>query len=843
MAKRNNPEIFEKFNDTARRVLITSQKIAKSMNSAIDTQHLLIGLTVTPGTIAHDILKEYMISLDQIRLVISLQGIKTRARKGITADMKKILAKAVKIAAEYQHMTVDSEHLLLAISEDKKSIAYQVIKRIGIDPAIIKQQIQKYFQELAHLDEFILQHPEVNFKKQLPSKERMSMPSIEPTAPSAPHQSQSATPALDYFTHDLTKQAKANKLDPIIGRDHEMIRAIQILCRRTKNNVVLVGEPGVGKTAIVEGLAQRIAQDEIPPLLGNKRLVQLDLALLVAGTTYRGQFEDRVKKVIDEIDRAGNIILFVDELHTVVGAGSAEGSLDLANILKPALAKGQIRLVGATTHDEYRKHIEKDAALERRLQPVIVEEPTPEEAVEILRGIREEYEKHHHVTISDEAIVAAVFLAKRYINDRFLPDKAIDLIDEASAAKNLATSYKDNKRNQIQILEHKINKIRLDKEKQVEHEDYEQAMHLKTQELQTIKELKKLRKKSGITEIPLINKEDIAQITAQWTGVPVTTLVNDEKTQLLQLESVLRARIVGQEEAIINIAKAIRRAKAGVSDMRRPLGSFIFLGPTGVGKTELAKVLAEYVFGREDALIKVDMSEFMERHNVSRLVGAPPGYVGYEESGKLTESVRKKPYSVILFDEIEKAHPEIFNILLQILEDGYLTDAKGRRVNFRNTIIILTSNIGMAELNQQAAIGFQAKGNEELSNEQAYLRIKDKVEEQLKREFRPEFLNRLDKIIVFRPLDRKSIRKIVDIQIEDFCRRLIAEGIKLDVTEEARNFIAEHGFDPEYGARPIRRAITDNIEDPLSEAVLSGRFPPDQTIRVLRSGQKLIFRK
>lgn len=850
------PEIFEKFSETARRVLITSQKIANSMNSAIDTQHLLIALTVTPGTISHDILQEYMVSLDQIRLILSLHGLKTRASKGLTTNFKHILEQAVKKASQHHHITVDSEHLLLAITLEKKCIAYQVIERIGIDPLTVKKQIETYFQELAHLDDFILNQPDSPLhnpnpnelggpKPFSPMEERMSINPMNPAQSNLPASTKnSQTPALDYFTTDLTKQAKDGKLDPIIGRSREITRAIQILCRRTKNNIVLVGEPGVGKTAIAEGLAQRIAEGKIPALLSNKRLAQLDLALLVAGTTYRGQFEDRVKKVVDEIVKSGNVILFVDELHTLVGAGSAEGSLDLANILKPALAKGQIHLIGATTLDEYRKHIEKDTALERRLQQVLVEEPSPEEAIEILRGIREPYEKHHRITISDDAIIAAVYLSRRYISDRYLPDKAIDLVDEAAASTHLLSTTPNDIEEKIKLLEKEISRTRDQKEKEVEAENYEKAMRLKAKELKLTKELQLLKKKEkSIPKNLVITKENIAQIVSQWTGVPVTTLVNDEKTRLLQLESVLRSRIVGQEEAITTIAKAIRRSKTGVADSKRPLGSFIFLGPTGVGKTELAKVLAEHIYGREDALIKVDMSEFMERHNVSRLIGAPPGYVGYEESGKLTEAVRKKPYSVILFDEIEKAHPEVFNILLQILEDGYLSDAKGRRVNFRNTIIILTSNIGMAELNRQAAIGFHSVGNDKQANDQEYDRIKEKVTDQLKQSFRPEFLNRLDKVVIFRPLNKETIRQIVDIQIEDLRLRLASENIKIDVADEARNLIAEKGFDQEYGARPIRRAITEHIEDPLSEAILENRFSEGQIIRVLRKGDNLVFRK
>lgn len=834
-------KIFDKFGETARRVLMTSQKVAQNMNSATDSQHLLIGLSTTTGTISHDILRKNMITLEQIKLVISLHDLRPKARKGMTTNLKNILLHSFKIAAENHHITIDSEHMILAIIQDKKSTAYHILEQLGIDPNIIRKQIQHYFSELSHIDQFILEHAD--------SPPKTIIEEFNMKQPEESHQHNNQIPstknnnnkALDYFTSDLTLEAKNGKLDPIIGRDKEITRAIQILCRRSKNNVVLTGEPGVGKTAIVEGLALRIIEDRVPALLKNKKIRQLDLALLVAGTTYRGQFEDRVKKIIDEIVKSDNTILFVDELHTLVGAGSAEGSLDLANILKPALAKGQIRLIGATTLEEYRKHIEKDTALERRLQPVLVEEPSVEETIEILKGIKAPYEKFHSVVISEEAIIDAVYLSNRYISDRFLPDKAIDLIDEAAAASHIKNPKEDNTRDEIQKTEKELNKILNQKDKEVEAENYEKAMVLKSKALQLNKKLKELHKKSPlISPEQIIGREEIANIVTQWTNIPTNSLLNDEKTKLLELESILKSHIVGQEEAITTIAKAIRRSKTGISDSRRPLGSFIFLGPTGVGKTELAKVLAEYIFGKQDALVKVDMSEFMERHNISRLIGAPPGYVGYEESGKLTETIRKKPYSVILFDEIEKAHPEAFNILLQILEDGYLTDAKGRKVNFRNTIIILTSNIGMAELNHQAAIGF--KSPEDKANE-GYDKIKEKVLEELKHNFRPEFLNRLDKIIVFHPLNKEDIRHIVDIQINKLIKRLVKENIDLEISEEARNFIAEKGYDPEYGARPVRRTITEYIEDPLSEAVLSNRFQEGQKIRVLRQASRLVFRK
>lgn len=840
MSNQEIPEIFDKFSDTARRILMTSQKIAQSLNTATDTQHLVLALTITGGTISYNILQEHLITADQIRLIMSLHEIKTQAKSGLTPELRRVLLKSVKKASEYHHLAIDSEHLLLSVTKDEKCHGYKLIEQLGVEPSVVREQLEHYFQELNNIDEFIVNQagsPGFGNDEESDMEIQDSQTRQKDTKPSA-------TPALDYFTNDLTKEAKDGKLDPIIGRDKEITRAIQILCRRNKNNAVLIGEPGVGKTAIIEGLAQRVANGKVPTMLQGKRIAQLDLALVVAGTTYRGQFEDRVKKIVDEITKSKDIILFIDELHTVVGAGSAEGSLDLANIIKPALAKGQIHLIGATTVEEYRKHIEKDAALERRLQPVIVEEPTEEEAIAILTGIKKQYEKHHNILISDEAILNAVKMSKRYISDRQLPDKAIDLIDEAAAATQLDSPKKDRVETKIQELEKEIALIRKEKEKEVDSENYEKAMNLKTTELRLQNELDNLKSKTaGKPQKRTIVREDIAKVVSQWTGIPANTLVKDEKIRLLNLESILKEKIVGQDEAISTIAKAIRRSKAGISDTRRPLGSFIFLGPTGVGKTELAKVLATQIYGREDALIKVDMSEFMERHNLARLVGAPPGYVGYEEAGRLTEAVRKKPYSVVLFDEIEKAHPEVFNILLQILEDGYLTDAKGKKVNFRNTIIILTSNIGMSEFNRQAAIGFQAEGDEKATIEKQYEDMKKQITSRLKESFRPEFINRLDKIIVFKPLDKTTIRQIVDIQINQLIDRLKADDITVEVTDPARDFIAQKGFDAEFGARPIRRAIIEHIEDKLSEYILANHFKAGEIISVVKKADALEFQK
>ncbi|MEX1123938.1 MAG: ATP-dependent Clp protease ATP-binding subunit, partial [Patescibacteria group bacterium] len=638
-----------------------------------------------------------------------------------------------------------------------------------------------------------------------------------------------------------TKLAKDHKLDPVIGRQKEITRMTQILIRRVKNNPVLTGEAGVGKTAIVEGLAQKIAAGDVPTQLADKRVLSLDLALLISGTTYRGQFEERTKRLVDEIIKSGNVILFVDELHTIVGAGAAEGSIDLSNILKPALAKGQLRLIGATTNDEYRKYIEKDPALERRLQRVNVDEPSVEETVAILAGLKTAYEKHHNVIIEQEAIAAAADLSKRYISDRFLPDKAIDLIDEAAAATQLEEKQLKT-HNRLTDLEKRRKRAKGEHLKHAENLEYEKAAEWRVLEFKLIDEIEKLKAKlPKRSKTRAITREDIAKIVSMWTGVPVQALAKTDKIRLTNLEKNLSEFIVGQQQAIKTIASAIRRSSTGVGDPNRPLGSFIFLGPTGVGKTELAKVLAREVYGREEALIKVDMSEFMEKHNVSRLVGAPPGYIGYEDAGKLTESIRRQPYSVVLLDEIEKAHPDVFNMLLQVMEDGYLTDAKGRKVNFKNTILIMTSNIGMSELNRQAAIGFKTIGDK--STEQRYEEIKSKIQDELKQHFRPEFMNRLDKTIIFRPLGKPEVKEIVRRQIQLLSDRLLPEGIEIQVAPEAVSFLAEKGFDPEFGARPVRRVITEYIEDPLSELLLTGRLSKSAPIRVLRKGAKLALIK
>ncbi|HEY8498820.1 MAG TPA: AAA family ATPase, partial [Limnochordales bacterium] len=636
------------------------------------------------------------------------------------------------------------------------------------------------------------------------------------------------TPTLDQYGRDLTELAREGKLDPVIGREQEIQRVIQVLSRRTKNNPVLIGEPGVGKTAIAEGLAQKIVAGDVPETLLNKRVVTLDLAAVVAGSKFRGEFEERLKKVMDEIRNSGDIILFIDEMHTIVGAGAAEGAIDASNILKPALARGELQCIGATTIDEYRKHIEKDAALERRFQPIMVDEPTVEETIAILQGLRDRYEAHHRVKITDEALVAAARLSDRYVTDRFLPDKAIDLIDEAGSRVRLQALIAPP---ELKQLEEAIQEIQTEKEAAIKNEEFEKAAALRDKEQQMREELERKRqewKNSRSRTEGVVTAEDIAQVVSAWTGIPVSKLQQEETERLLHLEEILHARVVGQDEAIDAVARAIRRARAGLKDPRRPIGSFIFLGPTGVGKTELAKALAEALFGDEDAMIRIDMSEYMERHTVSRLVGAPPGYVGYEEGGQLTERVRRRPYSVILLDEIEKAHPEVFNVLLQVLEDGRLTDAKGRTVDFRNTVVIMTSNVGAQEIHRQARLGFRATQDER----DAYETMKKKVLDELRRTFRPEFLNRIDEVIVFHALTKEHIRQIIDILLKRVAKELEERGIKVEFTDAAKEVLADEGFDPDFGARPLRRAIQRLVENPLSDEMLKGRFQEGDTVVV-----------
>lgn len=796
---------LDKFTKRARRVLTYAQEEAVRLNhNYIGTEHLLLGLIREEEGMAAKVLRDLGVDQNRVRQIVEDIVGRGQAAAGtrlsLTPRTKRVIELAVDEARRLGHHYIGTEHLLLGLVREGDGIAVNVLKSLNINPDKVRNQLAKAVME---------GEPEkvAAEKKKTDSK----------------------TPLLDQLATDLTALAEEGKLDPVIGRQKEIERVIQILSRRTKNNPALVGEPGVGKTAIVEGLAQQINLGNVPGPLLNKRVVQLDVGSLVAGTIYRGQFEERMKRVIDEL-KGSKTILFIDELHMVVGAGSAGSAVDAANILKPALSRGELQVIGATTMEEYRKHIESDAALERRFQPVKVEEPTIEETVEILKGLRPRYEAHHQLKITDEALVSAANLATRYVTERFLPDKAIDLIDEASSRVRM---YKVPKPPEFQEVDNEMKAVVKEKEAAVESEQFDLAAELfgKEKDLrERINQMKLKWMEATSATPPNVSSEDIAEVVAMWTGVPVTRIAGEESQRLLKMEEELHKRIVGQDEAIQNIAKAVRRARAGLKDPKRPIGSFIFLGPTGVGKSELAKALAEFMFGDEKALLQLDMSEFMERHNVSRLVGAPPGYIGFEEGGQLTEQVRRRPYSVVLFDEIEKAHPEAFNMLLQILEDGHLADAKGRKVDFRNTIIIMTSNIGAELIQRDSVLGFSGKRSEAKTQEEAYQNMRDKLMNELKRLFRPEFLNRLDNIIVFRALTKEDIQQIVDIQIGYLQPRLDEHQLKLQVTEAGKNKLAEEGYDQALGARPLKRVIQRMIEDPLSEGVLSGEFKPGSTL-------------
>ncbi len=832
-----NFDIFKRFGESAKKVLFTAQKFADSQHTGIGPEHLLVALISTPNTISSEILREHEIHPDQVKLVINFNNFHTNHPKGISPSLRNILAIAAQKVFELKHTSIESEHLLWAILNKPENIAYQIIIRLGGNPNLIKEDLEDIFgANTMPPQNMAFQNLPPEIFPFLGNLMENQMPVREKKAPN------SKTPFLDEFGTDLTEKAKNNELDPIIGREAEIRRAIQILCRRTKNNPVLVGDPGVGKTAIVEGIAQKIISQQVPALLKDKKIISLDLAILVAGTMYRGQFEDRLKKIIQEINKYDNVILFIDEIHTVVGTGNAEGSMDAANILKPQLAKGKIRLIGATTYEEYRKYIEKDAALERRLQKIDICEPTVKETIEILNGIKGKYEKHHNVKITSAAISSAANLAKRYITDRFLPDKAIDLIDEAASATYLERNISESAKNTLENKKRQLKTIIQTKEKEIDSQNFEQAAILRSQELQLEKEINNLEQDLSRHEQEVIDTKEIAQIVSLWTKIPLENLILSEQGKFANIEKTLSKYIIGQNEAIKSISESIKRAKAGVSNPNRPLGVFMFLGPTGVGKTELSKVLARTIFDSEDNLVKIDMSEFMEKHNISRLIGAPPGYVGYEEAGKLTEAVRRQPYSVILFDEIEKAHPEVFNILLQIMEDGYLTDSKGKKVNFKNTIIIMTSNIGIKELSEQAAIGFtNEESNKYQRSLQQYEKIKNKVLNQFKEHFRPEFLNRIDKTIVFKPLSKQDLQKIASLQIHELKNRLLEQNIKLLLDKSVIDFIVERGFDQNLGARPIRRAITEYLENPLADKILSGNISKNGSIKASIKNNKIVF--
>jgi len=794
---------LDRFTKRARRVLTLAQEEALRLNhNYIGTEHLLLGLVREENGVAVKVLRELGVEPGQvIRAVERTVGRGERAPFGkptLAPRTKRVIELAVDEARLMGHHYIGTEHLLLGLVREGEGIAVNVLRGLGINLDRVRTQTARNL-----------------LQNQAQSKEKQKK--------------ESKTPLVDQLGYDLTAAAEEGRLDPVVGRHNEIERVIQILSRRNKNNPALIGEPGVGKTAIVEGLAQRIIEGNVPEPLLNKRVLMLDVGSLVAGTMYRGQFEERLKKVIEEVI-ASQSILFIDEVHMLVGAGAAGSSVDAANILKPALGRGELQVIGATTLDEYRKHIESDAALERRFQPIIVNEPSVEETIEILRGVKSRYEEHHKLIITDDAIHSAAHLAARYVPDRFMPDKAIDLIDEAgSRVRMYKAPYAANLRETFMSLK-KLQKL---KDEALETQRFDDAIDLRYREVELEARLNELRE--GWNEAanqPKVTPEDIAEVVAMWTGVPVNRIAGEERERLLEMEKVMRYRIVGQEEPIKAISRAVRRARAGLKDPKRPIGTFMFLGPTGVGKSETAKTLAEFLFGSEEALIKLDMSEFMERHNVSRLVGAPPGYIGYEEGGQLTEAVRRRPYCVVLLDEIEKAHPEAFNILLQIMEDGYLSDAKGRRVDFRNALILMTSNIGAKLIQGANRMGFAITKEDEAGREQEYEVMKAKVMDALKKTFRPEFINRLDGVMVFRSLSRNEIAQIVEIQLQPLRLQLTEQEITLEITEAARMAIAEAGFDPEYGARPLRRVIQNRIQDSLSEKLLANDFAAGDTVQI-----------
>jgi ATP-dependent Clp protease ATP-binding subunit ClpC len=802
---------FDKFTDRARKVLTLAQDEAQRFNhNYIGTEHLLLGLVREGEGVAARVLENMNVELAKVRTAVEfIIGRGDRpvvGEVGLTPRAKRVIELAIDEARRLGHNYIGTEHLLLGLVREGEGIAAGVLESLGVNLDKVRHEVIRVLSQSSSV------------------------------GPAAETKRASKTPTVDQLGINLTDAVRAGKIDPVIGREKEIERVIQILSRRTKNNPALIGEPGVGKTAIAEGLAQRIVAGDVPETLLNKRVLTLDIGSLVAGTKYRGEFEERLKKIIEELRSTNDAVLFIDELHTLVGAGAAEGAIDAANILKPPLARGELQCIGATTLDDYRKYIERDAALERRFQPVMVEEPTLEQTIDILLGIRSRYEEHHKVRISDEAVKAAADLSVRYITDRHLPDKAIDLIDEAASRVRLRSSTTPI---ELKAAQKELERVTKEKDAAINSQDYEGAAALRDAEAVAKSALDQLRsdwRERQSADQPVVTDEDIAQVVAMWTGIPVTRIAQEESDRLLHMEEALHARVIGQQEAIETISKAVRRARAGLKDPKRPIGSFIFLGPTGVGKTELAKSLAEFMFGSEDALIKIDMSEFMERHNVSRLVGAPPGYVGFEEGGQLTEAVRRKSYSVVLLDEIEKAHPEVFNILLQILEDGHLSDAKGRRVDFRNTVIIMTSNVGAKSLLKDTSLGFKAVSVTEAQRaDQQYDRMREKVLDQLKSQFRPEFLNRVDSLVVFRSLTVDEIRQIVDLMLARVREQLKAQGMGLEVSQAAKDHIIKIGYDADYGARPLRRVIQNMIEDPLAEALLVGRFTSGQTIVVDRS--------
>lgn len=814
--------MFERFTEKAIKVIMLAQEEARRLgHNFVGTEQVLLGLIGEGTGVAAKTLKSMGVTLkdarSEVEKIIGRGSGFVAVEIPFTPRAKRVLELSWDEARQLGHNYIGTEHLLLGLIREGEGVAARVLENLGVDLNKVRSNVVKMLGE--------------------------SKPQAVSSGTSGASSStggKTKTPSLDEFGRDLTLAAQELRLDPVVGREKEIERVIQILARRTKNNPVLIGEPGVGKTAVAEGLAIRIVNAEVPDILDGKKVIQLDMGLLVAGTKYRGEFEERLKKIMDEIRQAGNIILVIDEMHTLIGAGAAEGAIDAANILKPALSRGEIQVIGATTLDEYRKYVEKDSALERRFQPVIIDEPTEEESIEIIKGLKPKYEEHHKLIISDEAIVAAVKLSNKYITDRFLPDKAIDVIDEASSKVRLKVS---NLSPEGKELEKELRSIIKEKEDAIRNQEFEKASQLRDDEADMkdkIREMAQKYREEHEANKPTVTAENVAEVIGTMTGIPVTKLTEGESERLLKLEQTLHERVIGQNDAVVAIAKAIRRARVGLKSPNRPIGSFIFCGPTGVGKTELAKALAEAVFGSEDNMIRVDMSEFMEKHSTAKLIGSPPGYVGYDDGGHLTELVRKKPYSVILFDEIEKAHPDVFNIMLQILDDGRLTDAKGRHVNFKNTIIIMTSNVGASMITTTSKLGFSTSDDE---SKDKYEKLKETVSEEMKKAFRPEFLNRIDETIVFAHLKQEEIRQIVDLMLKDLFKRLAERELSVEVTDEVKDHLAKNGYSEAYGARPLRRLIQRKIEDMLAEEILSGKYSAGDTIVIKLVDDKIAFEK
>ena len=815
------------FTPRAHQVLALARKEADRFHhNYVGTEHLLLGLIRLGQGVAVTVLQKMGVDLETVRAEVEKQiGMGTQGKVmgniPYTPRVKKVLALAAKEARNLSHSYIGTEHILLGLLREGDGVAARILRSLNVDLEKTRQEVLRVLGMAEEEDE------EEPWGADEPG---------EPAEKKSGGSGQVKTPALKAFGRDLTEMARRGELDPVIGRRAEIERVIQILCRRTKNNPVLLGEAGVGKTAIVEGLAQEIVKGNVPELLRNKRIISLDLALMVAGTKYRGQFEERIKAVMEEIRKAKNVILFIDELHTIVGAGSAEGTMDASNIIKPALSRGEMQCIGATTLAEYRKYIEKDAALERRFQPVKIDPPSVEETIKILHGLKSRYEDHHKIRLTDRAIEAAVRLSDRYITDRYLPDKAIDVMDEAGSRARIAATTPPP---EIKAMEAKLEEIRAEKEKAIEEQDFERAAAIRDEEKQLRRRLEEALEEWRAhrdEERIVVDEEDIMHVVSRWTGIPVQRMGQDEAQKLLNMEKEINKVVIGQEEAVRALCKALRRSRADLKDPRRPIGSFALLGPTGVGKTLLAKTLAEYLFGDPDALIQLDMSEYMEKFNVSRLIGSPPGYVGYEEGGQLTEAVRRRPYSVVLFDEVEKAHPEVMNMLLQILEEGKLTDSFGRTVSFRNTIILMTSNVGSQYLRTQGRIGFTPA-----TDEVDYEKLREQILDEAKKTFRPEFLNRLDDVIVFRPLNREDLLKILDLEIAKVSGRLKSKNIELILDEKAKNFLVDKGYDPQYGARPMRRAVERYLEDPLAEEIIKGTIHPNEPVFVTLEDDHLVF--